>query len=55
MVLGLGGPYSATLTCLATVAVATLAGTGAGLALDWISSRGRRSPKPEAWSLKPEA
>lgn len=41
MVLGLGGPYTATLTCLATVAVATVSGTGAGLALDWITSRGR--------------
>lgn len=34
MVLGLGGPYTATLTCLATVGVATIAGVGAGLALD---------------------
>jgi H+/Cl- antiporter ClcA len=34
LVLGLGGPYTATLTCLATVGVATIAGVGAGLALD---------------------
>ena len=34
LVIGLGGPYSATLTCLATVGVATIAGTAAGLALD---------------------
>lgn len=39
MVLGLGGPFGATLTCLATVAVATLAGVGAALALDRLSSR----------------
>lgn len=37
MVLGLGGPYSATVTCLATVAVATAAGAAASLALDWFS------------------
>ena len=42
LVLGLGAPYGATLTCLATVGVATLAGTGAALALDRISSRARR-------------
>ena len=36
LVLGLGGPYSATLTCLATVGVATVAGLGAALALDRI-------------------
>lgn len=42
MVLGLGGPYTATLTCLATVAVATAAGFGAGLVLDRIAER--RSP-----------
>ncbi len=34
MVLGLGGPATATLTCLATVAVATIAGLAAGIALD---------------------
>ena len=34
LVVGLGGPESATLTCLATVLVATIAGVGAGLALD---------------------
>ena len=39
MVLGLGGPYSATLTCLATVGVATAAGTSAALVLDRLSSR----------------
>ncbi len=37
LVLGLGGPYSATLTCLATVGVATVAGVGAGLALDRVT------------------
>lgn len=39
LVLGLGGPYSATLTCLATVGVATAAGTSAALVLDRLSSR----------------
>jgi len=34
LVLGLGGRGSATLTCLATVGVATLAGVAAGMALD---------------------
>jgi H+/Cl- antiporter ClcA len=34
MVLGLGGPFSATVTCLATVGVATIAGVGAAFALD---------------------
>lgn len=34
LVVGLGGPETATLTCLATVLVATAAGVGAGLALD---------------------
>ena len=34
LVVGLGGPETATLTCLATVLVATVAGVGAGLALD---------------------
>lgn len=35
LVVGLGGPETATLTCLATVLVATAAGTWAALALDW--------------------
>lgn len=39
MVLGLGGPRSATLVCLATVVVATIAGLGAGLVLDRIANR----------------
>jgi H+/Cl- antiporter ClcA len=39
MILGLGGPYSARLTCMATVAVATFAGVGAALALDRLTSR----------------
>jgi CIC family chloride channel protein len=39
MVLGLGGPATATLTCLATVAVATIAGLGAGLVLDRVANR----------------
>ena len=34
LVLGLGGPQTATLTCLATVGVATIAGVGAGMLLD---------------------
>jgi len=38
LVVGLGGPESATLTCLATVLVATVAGVGAGLALDWLEA-----------------
>jgi len=38
LVLGLGGPYMATLTCLATVGVATIAGVGAALALDRLTS-----------------
>jgi H+/Cl- antiporter ClcA len=38
LVLGLGGPYTATLTCLATVGVATIAAVGAALALDWLTS-----------------
>ena len=33
MVLGVGGPYAATLTCLATVGVATIAGVGASRAV----------------------
>lgn len=38
LVLGLGGPQSATLTCLATVGVATIASLGAGLMLDRVAS-----------------
>ena len=38
LVLGLGGPQSATLTCLAAVGVATLAGVGAAMALDRVSA-----------------
>jgi chloride channel protein, CIC family len=38
LVLGLGGPYAATLTCLATVGVATIAGVGAARALDRLMS-----------------
>jgi CIC family chloride channel protein len=39
LVLGLGGPFEATLTCLATVGVATLSGLGAAFAFDRLSSR----------------
>jgi H+/Cl- antiporter ClcA len=38
LVVGLGGPETATLTCLATVLVATAAGVVAGLALDWLGA-----------------
>jgi H+/Cl- antiporter ClcA len=38
LVVGLGGPETATLTCLATVLVATAAGVGAGLVLDWLEA-----------------
>jgi H+/Cl- antiporter ClcA len=38
LVLGLGGPQSATLTCLAAVGVATLAGVGAGMVVDRASA-----------------
>jgi H+/Cl- antiporter ClcA len=38
LVLGLGGPYAATITCLATVGVATMAGVGAALAVDRLAS-----------------
>jgi len=41
MVLGLGGPFSATVTCLATVGVATIAGVGAAFAVDRLSNRRR--------------
>jgi len=46
-VLGLGGPHSATLTCLATVRVATIAGLGAGLALDRLADL-RTAAAPQA-------
>ena len=39
LVLGLGGGYTASLTCLATVGVATAAAVGASLALDRLSER----------------
>ena len=38
LVIGLGGPFSATLTCLATVGVATVAGLSAGIVLDRIAN-----------------
>jgi len=38
LVLGLGGPYTATITCLATVGVATIAGVGAALAVDRLTT-----------------
>jgi H+/Cl- antiporter ClcA len=38
LVLGLGGSNAATLTCLATVGVATMAGVGAALAVDRLAS-----------------
>jgi H+/Cl- antiporter ClcA len=47
MVLGVGGPHPATLTCLATVAVAFLAGAGAQSMLErfkGLSLLGRRAP-----------
>jgi len=34
----LGGPQSATLTCLATIGVAKLAGVGAGMVVDRASA-----------------
>ncbi|HMK12789.1 MAG TPA: chloride channel protein [Acidimicrobiales bacterium] len=37
MVIGIGGPASASLTCLATVGVAAIAGVGSGLALDQLT------------------
>ena len=43
MVLGIGGPHLATLTCLATVVVATFAGVGAGSALDRFLELGQTS------------
>lgn len=39
MVIGIGGPSGATWTCLATVAVAALAGVGAGSLLDHLTRR----------------
>ena len=44
LVLGQGGPHLATLTCLATVAVATFAGAGTGSALDWLLDLGHAPP-----------
>jgi hypothetical protein len=41
LVLGQGGPGLATLTCLATVAVAAVAGTGAAAMLDRIIAHGK--------------
>lgn len=38
MVIGVGGPYQARLTCLATVGIAAVAGVGAGLVLDRLTS-----------------
>ena len=38
MVIGVGGPYQARLTCLATVGIAAAAGVGAGLVLDRLTS-----------------
>jgi H+/Cl- antiporter ClcA len=46
LVVGLGGPATATLTCLATVAVATVAGLAAGTALDRFTARGRDVESP---------
>ncbi len=42
LVLGQGGPHLATLTCLATVAVATFAGAGAASVLDRVFGAGDR-------------
>ena len=47
LVLGLGGPYAATLTCLATVGVATVAGVGAAFAVDRLASL-QLAPEPSA-------
>jgi len=44
LVLGQGGPHLATLTCLATVAVATFAGAGTVSALDWLLDLGHAPP-----------
>jgi H+/Cl- antiporter ClcA len=46
MVLGVGGPHVATLTCLATVAIASLAGSQAALLFDRFTGllRCRRPP-----------
>ncbi len=44
LVLCQGGPHLATLTCLATVAVATFVGAGAGSALDWLLEVGHAPP-----------
>lgn len=47
LVLGQGGPHLATLTCLATVAVATLAGAGARLALEYFRGLAHAPPIDE--------
>jgi H+/Cl- antiporter ClcA len=47
MVLGVGGPRLATLTCLATVVVASLAGTASGLMID------RATGLPHLWKRRP--
>ena len=47
MVVGVGGPSAATLTCLATVGVAAFSGVGTGLALDRLTAR-RAVPEPAA-------
>jgi H+/Cl- antiporter ClcA len=44
MVLGVGGPHMATLTCLATVAIASLAGSKAALLFDRFSLHFRKPP-----------
>jgi chloride channel protein, CIC family len=44
LVLCQGGPHLATLTCLATVAVATVAGSGVGSALAWCLGVGHAPP-----------
>ncbi|HPB45855.1 MAG TPA: hypothetical protein PLP95_08395, partial [Microthrixaceae bacterium] len=41
MVIGVGGPYSATLTCIATVGVAAAAGVAVVWALDRIAIRSK--------------
>jgi hypothetical protein len=46
MVIGVGGPSAATITCLATVGVAAFSGVGTGLVLDRFTGRGR-VPEPE--------
>jgi len=46
MVIGIGGPRPASLTCLATVGVAVLAATGISLALERVVRRGDVRPSP---------